>query len=478
MYGRGVAVSKSDFATYSYALLALKASGAELAGTVELHFTYDEEAGGGIGPGLAARAGHCRGRISRSRPASPTASPPPTTAACTSKSRSSASRRMRHGRIPASMRWKRRPACWRNSTRSARPTRRRSPRSRASTAPTLTVGLIAGGINTNVVPDKVTLRVDRRIIPEEDAAEAEATLTRQIRDAAANGPALPATCAGSCWPCRSCRSRVRRSSSRPSRVTRRRSWAKTVKSHGVPIYTDARLYSTAGIPTVLYGAGPHTLLEANGHRADEKLKLDDLYKATRVVALALADLLAPVARSAARCRRQAVILAPRGCRTRPGRRSPRRRRRPGARDRSPRSAAPPPPRRPAAGPARASARRDRRRAGRRGSPSPRAAPGAPPLPPGSARGARERPLRGQAGGRRAHPVGDAQEGSAQRGSRAPCAKRMTAGRWRAVVHCAALLFPQAPHGPSVADAQSLHWKREGYTTKARPRESGGAPDWT
>ena len=60
---------------------------------------------------------------------------------------------------------------------------------------------------------------------------------------------------------------------------------------GLPIYTDARLYSTAGIPTVLHGAGPHTLLEANGHRADERLRLDDLYKATRVVALALCDLL-------------------------------------------------------------------------------------------------------------------------------------------------------------------------------------------
>ena len=64
-----------------------------------------------------------------------------------------------------------------------------------------------------------------------------------------------------------------------------------VKTGGVPIYTDARLYSTAGIPTVLYGAGPHTLLEANGHRADEKLKLDDLQKATRVVSLALLELL-------------------------------------------------------------------------------------------------------------------------------------------------------------------------------------------
>ena len=64
-----------------------------------------------------------------------------------------------------------------------------------------------------------------------------------------------------------------------------------VRPQGVPIYTDARLYSTAGIPTVLYGAGPHTLLEANGHRADERLKLDDLHKATRVIALTLADLL-------------------------------------------------------------------------------------------------------------------------------------------------------------------------------------------
>ncbi len=64
-------------------------------------------------------------------------------------------------------------------------------------------------------------------------------------------------------------------------------------THGLPIYTDARLYTTAGIPAVLYGAGPRTLAEANGHRADEKLVLDDLHRATEVVALALADLLAP-----------------------------------------------------------------------------------------------------------------------------------------------------------------------------------------
>jgi acetylornithine deacetylase/succinyl-diaminopimelate desuccinylase-like protein len=53
MYGRGVAVSKSDIATYAYALAALRAlegADAPRSGSVELHFTYDEEYGGLAGP--------------------------------------------------------------------------------------------------------------------------------------------------------------------------------------------------------------------------------------------------------------------------------------------------------------------------------------------------------------------------------------------------------------------------------------------
>jgi len=62
-------------------------------------------------------------------------------------------------------------------------------------------------------------------------------------------------------------------------------------ARGVPIYTDARHYAAAGVPVVLYGAGPRSLAEANGHRADENLRLSDLHRATEVVALALADLM-------------------------------------------------------------------------------------------------------------------------------------------------------------------------------------------
>ena len=65
-----------------------------------------------------------------------------------------------------------------------------------------------------------------------------------------------------------------------------------VPASGVPLYTDARHYAAAGIPCVLYGAGPRTIEEANAHRADERLPLIELRRAAEVVALTLRDLLA------------------------------------------------------------------------------------------------------------------------------------------------------------------------------------------
>jgi acetylornithine deacetylase/succinyl-diaminopimelate desuccinylase-like protein len=142
-----------------------------------------------------------------------------------------------------------------------------------------------------VVPDVVTLRIDRRIIPEESPEKVEHDLTQWLQQ---QGDALPGI-----------RLSVRRILlARPfvpvagqeklvAALQRhaRQILGEDIPTNGVPIYTDARLYTEQGIPTVLYGAGPRTLLEANGHRADEKLVLEDLRKATQVIALALADLL-------------------------------------------------------------------------------------------------------------------------------------------------------------------------------------------
>ena len=159
------------------------------------------------------------------------------------------------------------------------------------THPTLNVGLIEGGINTNVVPDRVSFRLDRRIIPEENPAQAEAELRALIERAAAD--------------CTGISVEIRRillalplipvaGAERLTAALRRHGqsfFGVTIGEHGVPLYTDARHYAAAGIPTVLYGAGPRTLAEAHGHAADECLRLNDLRGATATVACALAELL-------------------------------------------------------------------------------------------------------------------------------------------------------------------------------------------
>jgi len=158
--------------------------------------------------------------------------------------------------------------------------------------PTLNVGLIEGGINTNVVPDRVTFRLDRRIIPEESPPTVEAQ-TREVIERAAGG--IPGI-----------RVEIRRvllalplvklpGAERLTDALQRNGehfFETPIAEHGVPLYTDARHYTEAGIPTVLYGAGPRTLAEAHGHAADECLRLNDLRKATKTVACALLELLA------------------------------------------------------------------------------------------------------------------------------------------------------------------------------------------
>jgi acetylornithine deacetylase/succinyl-diaminopimelate desuccinylase-like protein len=157
--------------------------------------------------------------------------------------------------------------------------------------PLLNIGRIEGGINTNVVPDKVVLKVDRRMIPEEDPAVVETELRRAIEEIASSY--------------RGIRIDIRRIllaralTPRPGheklveliRQHGERIFGEPLPAVGVGLYTDARLYAEAGIPVVLYGAGPRTLLESNAKRADENLVLEDLRRATQVVACTLCDLL-------------------------------------------------------------------------------------------------------------------------------------------------------------------------------------------
>lgn len=290
MYGRGAAVSKSDFATYAFAILALEQAGVALNGTIELHGTWDEEIGGEVGPqwlleqgivkpDLAIAAGFSYAVVNAHD-------------GClhleiTVEGRSA------HAAMPFTGVDALEAA---TGVLSALYAFRRSLAATVSAipgigSPQLTVGLISGGINTNVVPDKVTMRLDRRMIPEEVPETVEADLRAVIE--------------GAMRACPQARATVRRillarpltplpGSEKLTTALRTRAeeiLGVPVGIAGVPLYTDARHYGAAGIPIVLYGAGPRSITEANAHRADERLPLEDLRKATKVVALALADLL-------------------------------------------------------------------------------------------------------------------------------------------------------------------------------------------
>jgi acetylornithine deacetylase/succinyl-diaminopimelate desuccinylase-like protein len=151
--------------------------------------------------------------------------------------------------------------------------------------------LIKGGINTNVVPDQVAFRIDRRVIPEENPAEVEAELRELIATSARHNPQIKVAV----------RQLLSAAPLRPQPGTDRivaaiQRRAKQILGvdapvTGVPLYTDARHYAAAGIPIVLYGAGPRSIREANAHDANENLRLDDLRAATKIVAMAVADLL-------------------------------------------------------------------------------------------------------------------------------------------------------------------------------------------
>jgi acetylornithine deacetylase/succinyl-diaminopimelate desuccinylase family protein len=291
MYGRGVAVSKSDFATYAFALKALDTIADRLKGTVELHFTFDEEAGGLIGPKRLLDEGIVNPDFCISAGLGysvVTANNGVLHLEITihGKSAHAAAPDTGHDALEAMTEVLRTLYAERQDYAA------RTSKHPGIGHPNLTVGLISGGINTNVVPDKVTIRVDRRVIPDEDPAQVEAHLrlviARSIREVSGIRVEIERVLLAS--PLRPLPGVE--TLTEPLLRHGKEVLGEELKVEGVPLYTDARLYAEAGIPTVIYGAGPRSFLEANGHRADEKLKLSDLTAATTIVALSLADILA------------------------------------------------------------------------------------------------------------------------------------------------------------------------------------------
>ena len=291
LYGRAAAVSKCDFATYTFALRALEAIAKPTQGSVELLFTYDEEFGGELGPALLLNNG--------------TIKPDLMVAAGFSYQVITAHNgclqlevtvhgKMAHAAIPDSGVDALQAAVQLLGALFAQNALLKHVRSEVVgiTHPYLNVGMIEGGTNTNVVPGRVSFKLDRRMIPEEDPAQVEADLRTLIAQTAAQCPGISVDVkrillARAMRPLPGNVPLVQALQTHAQSV-----FGVAVPALGTPLYTDVRLFSEAGIPGVIYGAGPRTVLESNAKRADENIVLEDLRRATQVMARTLADLLA------------------------------------------------------------------------------------------------------------------------------------------------------------------------------------------
>ncbi len=290
VFGRASAVSKSDFASFTFAVRALESLHAKLAGTVELHFTYDEEFGGELGPGWLLKNGLTK--------------PDLLIAAGFSHEVVTAHNgclqmdvtvhgKMAHAAVPHTGIDALQAAVQILNALYAQNAAYKKVTSQIEgiTHPYLNVGRIEGGTNTNVVPGKVTFKLDRRMIPEEKPEEVEAAIRKIIGEAASNCNGITVDIkrlllARSMRPLSGNQPLVTAIQKHGEAV-----FGEKIPAMGTPLYTDVRLYAEAGIPGVIYGAGPRTVLESHAKRADERLALSDLRGATKVIARTLLDLL-------------------------------------------------------------------------------------------------------------------------------------------------------------------------------------------
>ena len=297
MYGRATAVSKSDFSTFTFATRALESLGLPLKGGVELHFTYDEEFGGEMGPGwllakgltnpdLMIAAGFSYQVVTAHN-------------GCL-QMEVTVQGEMAHAAIPDTGTDALQGAVHILSALHALNAdyMKISSRVEGITHPYLNVGQISGGTNTNVMPGKVVFKLDRRMIPEENPADVEAAIRKTIEDAARSfnpprgGRKLKVDVrrmllANAMVPLPGNAPLVSAIQKHGGEV-----FGEDIPAVGTPLYTDVRLYVERGIPGVIYGAGPRTVRESNAKRSDEHVQLEDLRRATKVVARTLLDLLA------------------------------------------------------------------------------------------------------------------------------------------------------------------------------------------
>ncbi len=285
VYGRGAADSKARLAGYLAAIRAVQDLKIPLKGDIIYTATADEETGGLAGPGYLVKEGILKGdyAIVEGRCGSVAyAMCGVLHAAVTTTGKAVHARNPEEGvnaiyrMVPLIARLER----YHTELRARKSDVPGIP------APTCSVGTITGGVKTNVIPDRCTITVDRRVVPGEDPAQVWNGL-RDVAAAAAKAVGYEASVEQILF--------AEPHLSDPDSALIRSLVANATAYRGAPIpvagstgFGDARFFcNLLKIPTANYGPGR----EGTGaHAVNEHVYIEDLKEGATVCAATILDL--------------------------------------------------------------------------------------------------------------------------------------------------------------------------------------------
>jgi acetylornithine deacetylase len=142
--------------------------------------------------------------------------------------------------------------------------------------PTLSLGMISGGTSVNTVPDRCTIEIDRRLLPGENAAEAQQHFIARLKVSIDPGIAFECPEPYLAAPALSADGSAQLVARLGSAID---GIAGSHQVLAVPYGTDAAPLAEAGIPSVVFGPGDI----AKAHTKDEWVPLEEVERASEIL---------------------------------------------------------------------------------------------------------------------------------------------------------------------------------------------------
>lgn len=148
------------------------------------------------------------------------------------------------------------------------------------------VNMIEGGVKANVVPDRASIYIDRRIVPGEDPEECRAEILAIAEQAIQNVPGCKVELQA-LYPGKEANANDVNDPLVQAMIGANEMIGANTEPTGFSMGTDGRFWNAKGVPTIIYGPGDPSL----AHIPDEWVGIEEMVEATKAYAVTMVRLL-------------------------------------------------------------------------------------------------------------------------------------------------------------------------------------------